>query len=250
MSGTPAIADKTTFPAETLLKKRKNADLQRTQKMQAAAERKPKRVSNKPVFARAEKYIKEYRDAEREDNRLKRATSENVNDIDVPAQPKLVFVIRVKGTVTKIAPKPRKVLQLLRLLQVDNGVFIRLTKATAELLRIVEPYVAFGYPSLASVRKLVFKRGYAKVDKLRVPLTDNSIVEKALGHCGIICLEDLIHEIYTIGPHFKEASNFLWPFKLSSPTGGWGVRQKLQQKFVESEGLPEQDINEMINSQN
>ena len=25
-----------------------------------------------------------------------------------------------------------------------------------------------------------------------------------------------MHEIYTVGPHFKEASNFLWPFKLSS----------------------------------
>ena len=37
-----------------------------------------------------------------------------------------------------------------------------------------------------------------------------------LGKFGIICMEDLVHEIYTVGPHFKEASNFLWPFKLSS----------------------------------
>ena len=34
-------------------------------------------------------------------------------------------------------------------------------------------------------------------------------------------MEDLIHEIYTNGPHFKEASNLLWPFKLNSPNGGW-----------------------------
>ncbi|EER12130.1 60s ribosomal protein l7, putative [Perkinsus marinus ATCC 50983] len=34
-------------------------------------------------------------------------------------------------------------------------------------------------------------------------------------------MEDLIHEIYTVGPHFKEANNFLWPFKLSSPKGGF-----------------------------
>jgi large subunit ribosomal protein L7e len=26
-------------------------------------------------------------------------------------------------------------------------------------------------------------------------------------------IEDLIHEICTAGKHFKEASNFLWPFK-------------------------------------
>jgi large subunit ribosomal protein L7e len=25
----------------------------------------------------------------------------------------------------------------------------------------------------------------------------------------------------TVGPHFKQASNFLWPFKLNNPNGGW-----------------------------
>lgn len=37
---------------------------------------------------------------------------------------------------------------------------------------------------------------------------------------GIICIEDLIHEIVTVGPHFKEANNFLWPFNLKAPLGG------------------------------
>lgn len=37
-----------------------------------------------------------------------------------------------------------------------------------------------------------------------------------LGKFNIICMEDLIHEIVTVGPHFKEANNFLWPFQLSS----------------------------------
>jgi large subunit ribosomal protein L7e len=34
-------------------------------------------------------------------------------------------------------------------------------------------------------------------------LTDNSIIEKELGKVGIMCIEDLIHEIATVGPHFK-----------------------------------------------
>jgi len=46
-------------------------------------------------------------------------------------------------------------------------------------------------------------------------------LKKALGKYGIICIEDLIHELYTVGPHFKEANNFLWPFKLSSAKGGF-----------------------------
>jgi large subunit ribosomal protein L7e len=41
----------------------------------------------------------------------------------------------------------------------------------------------------------------------------------------MICMEDLIHEIYTVGPNFKQASNFLWPFKLNSPTGGFHKRK-------------------------
>ena len=46
----------------------------------------------------------------------------------------------------------------------------------------------------------------------------------------MICVEDLIHEIVTVGPNFKYASNFLWPFKLNTPTGGW--RKKVNH-FVE-----------------
>lgn len=37
-----------------------------------------------------------------------------------------------------------------------------------------------------------------------------------LGRGGIICVEDLIHEIFTVGPKFKYTSNFLWPFKVGN----------------------------------
>ena len=80
------------------------------------------------------------------------------------------------------------------------------------------------------VRELIYKRGYGKVNHQRIALTDNAIIEKALGRYDIICMEDLIHEIVTVGPHFKQANNFLWPFKLSSPRGGF--RKKLNH-FVE-----------------
>jgi large subunit ribosomal protein L7e len=80
----------------------------------------------------------------------------------VPAEAKLAFVVRIKG-ISKIDPKPRKTLQLLRLIQINNGIFVRLTKATIEMLRIVEPYIAYGYPNLKSVRELIYKRGYGKM---------------------------------------------------------------------------------------
>ena len=136
-----------------------------------------------------------------------------------------VWLLTSNNSINKIAPQPRKILQLLRLLQINNGVFIRLTKATQEMLTIVNPYIAYGYPNLKSVRELVYKRGYGKVDKQRKPLTDNQIIEENLGKYGIVCMEDLIHEIYTVGPNFKQANNFLWPFKLSNPNGGFHPRK-------------------------
>ncbi|EDL99661.1 rCG58566 [Rattus norvegicus] len=33
-------------------------------------------------------------------------------------------------------------------------------------------------------------------------------------------MENLMHKIYPVGKHFKEASNLLWPFQFPSPRGG------------------------------
>ena len=125
-----------------------------------------------------------------------------------------------------------------------------------EMLKIVEPYVAYGYPNLKTVRELVYKRGYGKIkadDKSypqRVPLTDNAIIEEHLGKFGIVCMEDLIHEIYTVGPNFKQASNFLWPFKLSNPNGGF--RPRKFKHYVEGGDLGnrEENINQLVRAMN
>jgi len=234
---------------ETLLKKRKSQEKAREERAIATREKRDKSKKKRQViFTRAEKYVKEYRDADRERIRLSRE-AKKADSLYVPAEKKLVFVVRIKG-INKIDPKKRKTLQLLRLLQINNGVFIRLTKATMEMLKIVEPFVAYGYPNQKSVRELIYKRGYGKVDKQRVALTDNEMIEEQLGKYGIICMEDLIHEIYTVGPNFKQAANFLWPFKLNSPNGGF--RKRKFKHFVEGGDLGnrEEQINELIRQMN
>ncbi|CZS92855.1 probable 60S ribosomal protein L7 [Rhynchosporium agropyri] len=234
---------------ETLLKKRKSQEKAREERT-ADLEKKKKAQKEKRgvIFKRAEKYVKEYRDAEREKIRLSRQAKQD-GTFYIPAEDKLVFVIRIKG-INKIAPKPRKILQLLRLLQINNGVFVRMTKATLEMLKVVEPWIAYGYPNLKSVRELIYKRGYGKVDKQRIALTDNSIIETSLGKYGIVCMEDLIHEIFTVGPNFKQAANFLWPFKLSNPTGGFRTRKF--RHFVEGGDLGnrEEHVNHLIRQMN
>ena len=73
----------------------------------------------------------------------------------------------------------------------------------------------------------------------RIPIESNETIEAHLGKKDIICVEDLIHEIFTVGPNFKYASNFLWPFKLNNPTGGW---RKKTNHFVEGGDFGNREI--------
>ncbi|SCU93611.1 LANO_0E04346g1_1 [Lachancea nothofagi CBS 11611] len=242
-------AEKILVP-ESQLKKSK---AQQKSVEQIAAERVARKAANKEkraaILERNAAYQQEYVDAQRAVIDAKREAKAN-GSFYVDAQAKLVFVVRIKG-INKIAPKPRKIMQLLRLNQINTGVFVKVTKATSELLKLIEPYVAYGYPSYATVRKLVYKRGYGKINKQRIALSDNAIVEANLGKFGIVSIDDLIHEIVSVGPHFKQASNFLWPFKLSNPSGGWGVPRKFKH-FIQggSFGNREEFINKLVKSMN
>merc|ERR1712224_446118 len=173
-------------------------------------------------YTRAAQYAQEYSSAEASLVRQRRQAKAAGNYFFEP-EAKLMFVIRIRG-MCDMHPKTKKILQLLRLRQIHLGVFLRVNKATLEMIKRVEPYVAFGYPSLKATRELIYKRGFGKKktkgQAQRLPLTDNSVIEGELGQFGINCFEDLVHEIYTVGPKFKEANNFLWPFKLNSPKGG------------------------------
>merc|ERR1712198_69522 len=233
---------------ETLLKRRKNLEAIKASRAAATLkQRKSLKEKRRVIFKRAEQYTKEYRAKERDEIRLRRMAKRDGN-FYVPAEAKLAFVIRIRG-VNQVSPKVKKALQLLRLRQINNGVFVKLNKSTLNMLRLVEPFIAWGYPNLKTIRELVYKRGFAKINHQRIPISNNEVIEEALGSCGIICVEDLIHEIFTVGENFKEASNFLWPFKLSCPTGGMRVKTD---HFVEGgdHGNREDFINQMVRKMN
>ncbi|RLN20522.1 hypothetical protein BBJ28_00004208 [Nothophytophthora sp. Chile5] len=205
---------------ESILKKRRTLDQVKAKRAAKATANKVHRKKVRQIaFKSAEKYVKEYRQIEKQSVLLRRQ-AKGTGNFYVPAEAKFAFVMRIRGIIG-VSPKVRKILQLFRLRQIQNGVFVKLNKATINMLRLVEPFITYGYPNLKSTRELIYKRGFGKVRGQRIPLTDNSVIEKSLGHVGIICIEDLIHEIFTVGEHFKQASNFLWPFQLSSPNGGY-----------------------------
>ncbi|CAJ1435000.1 unnamed protein product [Effrenium voratum] len=206
-------------PELVKLKVARDEKLAEEKKAAIAAIKKTKEEERAKLKERTAAYEKEYAEASKELVKLRREAKVNGNFFVEP-EAKLLFVVRIAGII-KMSPKPRKVLQLLRLKQLHNGVFLKVNKPILNMLKLVQPYVTYGYPSLKTVRELVYKRGFGKVNKQRIPLSSNDIISESLGKFGIHGMEDIIHEIYTVGPNFKQVSNFLWPFKLSSPKGGF-----------------------------
>ncbi len=50
------------------------------------------------------------------------------------------------------------------------------------------------YPSLSTVRQLIYKRGYAKVKGQRIAITDNALIEKKLG------TSSCVHFLFSVFP--------------------------------------------------
>ena len=86
---------------ETILKKRKQRAQQKAKALQKAIkDRKIRKTKRQTIFKRAEQYVKEYRQKERDLIRIKRQAKQHGN-FYVPEENKLAFVIRIRGYLTK-----------------------------------------------------------------------------------------------------------------------------------------------------
>jgi large subunit ribosomal protein L7e len=206
-----------------------------------------RKETRKIIVRRAEKYFLEYQARERHLVKERRRAKKNGAFFREP-EAKLALVVRIRG-INGVDPRTKKILQLLRLRQINNAVFVKLNGATIKMLRLVEPYIAYGTPNLKTVRELVYKRGFAKLQGTRIPITDNFLIEKKLKKYNVICVEDIIHELLTVGPHFKEVNKFLWPFKLNCPRGGFRNKKKHYQEGGDA-GNREFKINELVQRMN
>ncbi len=137
---------------------------------------------------------------------------------------KLVFVVRIRDP-NGMPDKVKRILNTLRLKSVNEGVFLKYDASTRKQLHLIEPWVTYGVPSKAVISDLIHRRGHGKKDGKRVPLSDNTVIEKELGdktEGEVICVEDMVDEIQNVGNQFTHVSKFLWPFQLAS------VRSKFQ----------------------
>ncbi|XP_021319694.1 60S ribosomal protein L7-3 [Sorghum bicolor] len=133
---------KVAVPESVLRKQKREEQWAVEKKEKALAEKKKSIKSRKLIFTRAKQYAKEYDAQEKELVQLKREARLK-GGFYVSPEVKLLFVVRIRG-INAMHPKIRKILQLLRLRQIFNGVFLKVNKATINMLRRVEPYAAYG----------------------------------------------------------------------------------------------------------
>uniref|UniRef100_A0A8D0CAF7 Ribosomal protein L7 like 1 n=1 Tax=Salvator merianae TaxID=96440 RepID=A0A8D0CAF7_SALMN len=240
----PEAPKKIPLVPENLLKKRKAYQaIKATQAKQALQDKRKHQKGKQIRFKRLETFLRDSHQKRRDDVRLRRMEHKPGLGM-VPEGHKLAFVVRV-AEIKGVSLQVRHVIERLQLRKIYSGTFVKLSPATLKMLRIVEPYVAWGYPNLKSVRELILKRGHAKINKKKIALTDNVFIEEHLGKYGIICLEDLIHEIYCAGKHFGEVNNFLWPFHLS--VARHAARNKPGfHKEIGNTGFRDSGINQLI----
>jgi large subunit ribosomal protein L7e len=198
-----------------------------------------KRASNKPIMETKE--IETQVDSDDEEEAKVKTITYQANSVGAP----MVFVIRIRdhhGASTMV----RRALDRLRLKNLNEGIFIRYDDSNRKLLHLVEPWVVYGPPTKGVVEDLIERRGYGKVDDKRVALSDNTIIEQALGkECGVICAEDLVHELCEVGDNFETVANFLWPFSLSHKSSHF-ERETLRFTLGKDYGDKGERINEFI----
>ena len=213
-------------------------------------QRKEKKKKQKIQFKRAEHIINNYRNLKKAEKllekRAKKGEQVRVNKDDH----KLLLVVRVKGKAgVTLDDRSKRILERFRLSKVNFARFLSLTDFTKKMIRQVEPFITYGYPTLKTVKDLIYKRGMTLQDGKPVSINNNQMIEEQLGEHNVICVEDIVHEIYNVGENFLKVNSFLCPFKLSPPKVIEGTRRVVVQEIPKS-GNRKEDINEFIESMN
>lgn len=217
-----------------------NLGLRKVRKNEMKRTGKP--VQRRKGYKRPELFIKEYLKMEREMKRQKVVES-RLNNITLEATNRIAIVVRIREGLS-ITPKSQKIINTLKIRDLYSAILVRMDAKTVTMLQYVQPFVAYGYPNPKTIQELIYKRGFANVLGKRVPINDNILIENVLGKHGIICVEDIIHEIVHDDSNIEEVLKFVWPFKLSPPKSNFV--KKLGDDVSEVKAGERDDINDLI----
>lgn len=127
-----------------------------------------------------------------------------------------------------------------------QAVFLRFTPEVKAILSLLEPYVIYGTPNSGTVRDLIFKYGFIKYKGKKTAISSNTQIEETFGENGIICVEDVVHEVYTVGPNFDKITRAIYPFMLPNPKDGWIGKKGLGFQKGGVAGFRGDQLNELL----
>mmetsp|Transcript_125569 Transcript_125569/g.187529 ORF Transcript_125569/g.187529 Transcript_125569/m.187529 type:complete len:272 (-) Transcript_125569:34-849(-) len=237
---------------EAVLRKKKSLETYKINKEARLLElqkEKEKKRNKRIEFKRAEQIVKNFRKTSKAAKRSNRLSHDG-KELRIEPNVKLVLLVRVRGYADRdIDERSQKILNSFRLTKINFARLVQLNEFTKKMIRVIEPYITYGYPTKKTVKDLVYKRGMVIVNGELTSISSNELIEEHLGKYNIICLEDIIHELFDNGEHFKEVNNFLCPFKLSPPKLIEGTRKVLVKETPKT-GNRKEEINEFVQGMN
>jgi len=99
----------------------------------------------------------------------------------------------------------------IHILQIFNGVFLKVNKATMNMLHRVEPYVTYGYPNLKSVRELYTREDMENSTNREFPWPKTPSSNRLLGSLELSALKIL------------SMRSWLWDHTLRRQTTSYGL---------------------------
>lgn len=145
----------------------------------------------------------------------------------------------------------KSTLRYLNLKKRNHCVFVRNSNDTKRRLMLVRPYAFWGPVSFKTVFNLVHKKGMfnAPVEWApKVMLSDNTLIEKHLGHLGCLCTEDLAHVLHTGAESFEKVNKRLWPFEMDDAKTAFAMVRDQHFTFGDLQGAMDAKVAEMIGS--
>lgn len=177
------------------------------------------RKDNKLHFKRAERFLSEGARRDNDAVRLLRVKNSTVTAAPVAAAaPTLILAVRTHDKKGLTVESENVLSNELRLCAPGDAVLLKRNSDVRSALQKVKPFVIFGVPSQSLVSDLVAKKTVIKDPEngeLNIEIVDNAMVEKYFEEkFGFVCLEDISHELFSMGKMFEDVSKKMEPFKV------------------------------------
>lgn len=177
---------------------------------------------------RPEDFVIEYREKQKNYRQYKNRKNKKLDILNIQDND-LIFIIRIKGN-KHLTDHQKTIFKILKLIKQHEGSIYIVDKNLKKIISSVENFIIYGFINKKNFKNILSKRGFLKYDNGLKAIKSNKLVEDVFGEQNIICIEDLVSEVFSKGKHFVVIKKFLRTFKLNKPTEGYGDKSSKFEK--------------------